>query len=552
MTRKKTIREGVYQGKYNFDKWIRRHVDNRLTEFSGYDTTPGDFNRFWRLLNKASVADQTQFCLDWPSDQTGLNPRICLISNPSTSLQQAVVSKFPHTIRYIIENRKLIKVEKDKYSQSSKYANVNFIYAYVRGPIEPKESVQLAAVSADGCVIGYLQRPSEAVQLTAIKQNARAFEYLMNNRIKISPRVMVHLASSLKEKDITRRIIDISRHLLTEQAQLDLVKEDGMNIGNICKLQITPSKEVQLAAVSQNPDSIDYIQDPDEDVKTLADFIKSHGTSVTLSIGHQDTQPISEDWTKLGKDNYVPRHNCDYFHNDCTKREQIDMIQHDGMWIGCYNNPSERVQLYAVEQNGLAIEYIKNPMPLIQLAAVKQNTNAIAKIEKPHPKVLSAVLSKDPWVLRSIGSRNDIKFNEADLLTAVKQDGRVVVYLGDKASNQMLETAVASHPDAIMWIIRHETTSVNERLLEIAFKHHKDITAFLELGRTLTEKMQMFIVENNGLNIEQLYRKGITPSLEVKKAAVMQNPESINFIPKTDTDYNILDMLAVFTRSHMN
>jgi hypothetical protein len=549
MTRKKTIREGVYQGKYNFDIWIRRHADDRLTELNVLATnvTQGEFNRFYRLLNKASVADQTQFCLDWTADQTGLNPRICLISNPSTSLQQAVVSKFPHTIRYIIENRKLIKVEKDKYS-SSRYADVYFRYAHVRGPIEPRESVQLAAVSADGRVIGYLQRPSEAVQLAAIKQNARAFEYLMNNRIKISPKVMVHLAGSLEEKDITRRIIDIARHLLTEQAQLDLVKEDGMNIANICKLKITPSKEVQFAAVSQNPDSIDYIPDPDEDIKTLADFIKSHGTGTTDSL-NINKQEINE-WFGSGKDNYVPGHNCEYFHDDCTKREQLDMLRRDGMWIGCYKYPSEKLQKIAVEQNGLAIEYIRNPMPLIQLAAVKQNTKAIAKIEKPHPKVLSAVLSKDPWVLRELS--RDIRDNLSieDQLVAVKQDGRVVVYLGDKASNQALEAAVASDPDAIMWIIRHETASVNERLLEIAFKHHRDITAFLELGMTLTEKMQMFVVENNGLNIEHLYKKGITPSLEVKKAAIMQNPESIKCIPETDTDYSILVMLAEFTKSH--
>ena len=91
-----------------------------------------------------------------------------------------------------------------------------------------------------------------------------------------------------------------------EEAQLEMVKENGKAILYILENGIKPSEAVQLAAVNDYPSAIGYIYNPSEAVKLAA---------------------VKKDWVVL---------------------YDID-------------NPSEEVQLAGVRQHAIALTYIINP-----------------------------------------------------------------------------------------------------------------------------------------------------------------------------------------------
>jgi hypothetical protein len=94
------------------------------------------------------------------------------------------------------------------------------------------------------------------------------------------------------------------------------------------------SEQVQLTAVKQNVDAIQFIENPSEKVQLTA------------------------------------------------VKQNVDAIQF-------IENPSEEVQLAAIKQNVDAIYYIENPNEQIQLAAVNQTWHAIENIENPSLSVLN-------------------------------------------------------------------------------------------------------------------------------------------------------------------
>ena len=61
-----------------------------------------------------------------------------------------------------------------------------------------------------------------------------------------------------------------------------------------------------------------------------------------------------------------------YIHNP-SEDTQLEAVKQDGFNIRYIHNPSKEIQLEAVKENGLAIQFINNPSEAVQLAAVKQD-----------------------------------------------------------------------------------------------------------------------------------------------------------------------------------
>ena len=183
---------------------------------------------------------------------------------------------------------------------------------------QPTEEEQLTAVKQNGYAIEYIKNPSEEIQLAAVKQNGYAIEYIKN------PSEEVQLAAVKQDGTAIKYIKNPS-----EKVQLDAVNNDGVAIEYIKN----PSEEVQLAAVKQSEWAIKYIKNPSEKV-------------------------------------------------------QLGAIKYDEIAIKYIKNPSEEVQLAAVKQHGWVIKFIKNPSEEVQLAAVKQYGDAIYFIKNPYPSVL--------------------------------------------------------------------------------------------------------------------------------------------------------------------
>ena len=97
----------------------------------------------------------------------------------------------------------------------------------------PTEAEQLTALRQDGWAIEYIKNPSEEVQLAAARQYGWTIQYINNP---------------------------------SEQAQLAAVERNGF----VIKYIKTPSEKVQLAAVKQNAYAIRYIKNPSEQVQLTA------------------------------------------------------------------------------------------------------------------------------------------------------------------------------------------------------------------------------------------------------------------------------------------
>lgn len=124
----------------------------------------------------------------------------------------------------------------------------------------PTEAVQLAAVKYYGNMIEYFknQNPSEAVQLAAVNGPLHGnYEHYPIEYIK-NPSEEVQLAA-VKRHGVTLR--DIKNP--TEKVLLAAVEQDYLNISLIKD----PTEKVQLAAVNKNIFAIQHIEDPTEKVQ---------------------------------------------------------------------------------------------------------------------------------------------------------------------------------------------------------------------------------------------------------------------------------------------
>ena len=103
-------------------------------------------------------------------------------------------------------------------------------------------------------------------------------------------------------------------------------------------LNYNPSLDLQLTAVNQDGNAIQYIKNPSEEV-------------------------------------------------------QLAAVKNSVYAIQSIKNPTEEVQLFAVKKVWQTIEYIENPSEQVQLASIRRNTYAYYDIKNPTPKVVSLVKS---------------------------------------------------------------------------------------------------------------------------------------------------------------
>jgi hypothetical protein len=191
---------------------------------------------------------------------------------------------------------------------------------------EIKEKAALKAVRQESSAYYYINNPSEAVMLLALKHSLYDETYQIFKRID-NP---------------------------TEAVQLAAVK---LQEGELIEYIKNPTEAVQLAAVKNSAFAIEYIKNPTEAVQLAA----------------------------VKGDAYV----IEYINNP-SEAVQLAAVKKDGQAIEYINNPSEAVQLAAVKQDGWALKYIKNPSEAVQLAAVKQDGWALKYIKNPSEAVKKA------------------------------------------------------------------------------------------------------------------------------------------------------------------
>jgi len=241
----------------------------------------------------------------------------------------------------------------------------------------PTEAVQIAAVRANGDLIQIIDNPSEAVQIAAILQDGDAIRYIEN------PSEAVQLAA-VNNAGYTISYIENP----SEAVQLAAVKT---NNGHAIEYIKNPSEAVQLAAVNRNGYMIQHIDNPSDAVQMAA--VKSKGNAIHYIKNPSEAVQLAA----VRKDGYAIR----YIENPSEAMKMI-AVKSDKDAFRYIENPSEAVKLAAVKANGDLIDKIKNPSEAVQLAAVSQNGYAIQGIKNPSEAVQLAAVSQNGAVIRRI------------------------------------------------------------------------------------------------------------------------------------------------------
>lgn len=221
--------------------------------------------------------------------------KINAIKNPSEAVQLAAVKHNPHALDYILE-----------------------------AGITPPESVQLVAVRSNGTqladLLKYEIKPSEAVQLAAVQEEGEMIYNLINSDITPSENVIAaavktyfYVLKSIHKSHITPRIkIEILKLLMyyikggdrflavdlfnilkdknLNWPELNILHDKMMSNGMLTEAQdLNSATEAdQIAAMQQNGEEIEKIQNPSEAVQLAA--VENHGSAI-IRIIHKGINP---------------------------------------------------------------------------------------------------------------------------------------------------------------------------------------------------------------------------------------------------------------------
>ena len=282
-------------------------------------------------------------------------------------------------------------------------------------------------------------------------------------------------------------------------------------------------EDIQLAAVNNNGNAIEFIDNPSERVKFAA--VTAHGYAIKYIKNPSEKVKLAAEKAKLSA---VQRngYEIEYIENP-SEELQLAAVRENYNSIRHIENPSEQIQLAAVTNNGSAIQYIENPSEQIQLAAEKANFSAVTKngtsiiyIKNPSEKVQLAAVTQNGSAAIYYIIEKGITPSEQVKLAAVTQNGEAIQYIDDQSEKVQLAAVTQNYNS-----IRHiKNPSEQIQLTAIT----QDLKAIRYIK---SEKLQLAAVRENGYAIYYIDN----PSEAVQLAAVTQNGDAIKNI-KNPTD----------------
>ena len=282
-----------------------------------------------------------------------------------------VVNRIQNASTSDIEFKKLLAfLNSDQATDADRIKAVNQRSDIFSKLQSPSEQVQIAALEQSLWLFHYVKNPSLAVQRIVAKRNPlHTLRILRDKKIPIVPEIQ-EIAVSHDPRSIA--FIDNP----TEEIQLKAVELEPEVIERIP----TATYRVKQTAVTKRPSTIELIPDADFNLKKLAVSLNPYIFRLVKTATPQERTELA--LVAVRKDPKSIR-----LIADPPFAVQMVAVRRDGRAIIDIDKPSEAVQLAAVQQNGDAIEYITNPSEAVQLAAVQRNPWAIRWIRNPTPKV---------------------------------------------------------------------------------------------------------------------------------------------------------------------
>jgi hypothetical protein len=209
------------------------------------------------------------------------------------------------------------------------------------------------------------------------------FEYVKNNS-ELLKYYNIVLKRRLEKSDEGVNVrFKVNEVLYVYENQLGSDKFYVRYVMVLLKNNIQPSENIQIEAVKQNTDTIQYIKNPSEEVQLEAvskdgetiQFIENPSKKIQLAAVKQSSYAI------------------EYIENP-NEKTQLEVIKKNSARIKNINYPTEKAQILAVKKNSNLIEYIKNPSEKVQFIVCEEKDSLIFEIQKPTELIQLYVLNK--------------------------------------------------------------------------------------------------------------------------------------------------------------
>ncbi|PLY08031.1 MAG: hypothetical protein C0625_03535 [Arcobacter sp.] len=309
-----------------------------------------------------------------------------------------------------------------------------------------KENLE-EAVTKSYWAIAFVENPSDELKKIAVESNNRAINFIKNpskELLKIAKKDTFNIydIKKLSEDEIIKfslknpKVFDYIRiNKYSKKFKKSALKNNGLLIKDINY----QSEELQLIAVTQNPDAVKLIKKPTK--KTIHKALSLDGnlinkiyplaSTITLFEAIQNNKSL---WANLKDTSKIDSKTADIalkqkgtslkmlqskdikeqleaikkapwgirFLKDQPRELCLEAIRLEPALIIVIKNPSEELQVEVVKQDANSLIYLKNPSEVVKLEAIKKNPLVISLINSPSKELQHEAINQNPKSLLSI------------------------------------------------------------------------------------------------------------------------------------------------------
>ena len=435
---------------------------------------------------------------------------IYYIENPSERVQLAAVRQYGEGIMSIFDDgiypseavrRAALEqnpsLRSDIENMTQEMANINAVrrnaHAINHIP-NPSPAVQMAAVQHQGTAIASIANPSPAVRMAAVRSDGSVMYHVLQN-LNPSPELVV--AAVQENWTAQDAVMSCMQTLPSEEVQLAVVQQDGHNLGRLIEVAqgdgVEISEAVKKAAVQKNGMAIKHLIEaglrPSEDVQLAA--VQYHGSALEYIV----------------KAGIVP-----------SPELELAAVTQNGSAIQYVRRPSYRMKMLALQTAAHAIQYFRHPTREMQLQAVRRDAGTIYYIDSPSEEVQLAAVEQDPMEAMLGLQEKGVRPSALVQRRAVLENPRAIKHIDNPVEEAQM---IAVRQDGyVVHKIQNPSLAVQVAAVQ------QDVDVISDMRRPSLE-VQMAAVRADGRSIRGIWGD---PSPAVQLAAVLQNPEAIQYI----------------------
>lgn len=203
-----------------------------------------------------------------------------------------------------------------------------------------------------------------------------------------------------------------------------------------------PSKEATIAAVKVDPDMIQHLKNPSEQIQLAAIWAGGRRKTIIKYI-ENPSERVQLRALQLSPASFR-------FINNPTEKTLFAVID---LWPKAIKNmkkPTEELQQAAVSKKPDVIEFIENPSEEVQLISAKGKPSSIKFIKNPSEAVQLIAVKNNPFAISHL---TKMRTSDKVQIAAVKGNGKVIKHISNPSDAVQL-AAVGENIESIVHITK--------------------------------------------------------------------------------------------------